>query len=224
MTDANIVIEDLVGLNKIVKTVKISGQLDESNVDEKIQVIYKIFEATPKGVNIIFDLEGLDYMNSKSIGYLTDLYGKVTESGGTVAIAKAKPNIADILQVVGLTQLIKTFDSTEEAKKYISESATVAPATPAPAPVAAPAPAPVTPAPTPAPAPAAPTPSPVTPEPAVTTPAAPAPAPVAAPAPTPEITITPAPAAPTPAPVTPAPTPVAAPATPAAPTPTTPQN
>jgi len=132
MTEANIVIEDITGLNKIVKNIHISGQLDESNVDEKIQSIYKIFETTPKGVNIIFDLENLDYMNSKSIGYLTDLYGKVTENGGSVAIAKPKPNITDILQVVGLTQLIKIFDSLEEAKKFITESGTVAAAVPTP--------------------------------------------------------------------------------------------
>lgn len=162
MTDANIVIEDVTGLNKVVKNVHISGQLDESNVDEKIKDIYKIFEATPKGVNLIFDLENLDYMNSKSIGYLTDLYGKVTENGGTVAIAKAKPNITDILQVVGLTQLIKTFDSVDEAKKYIGESATTA-ATTTPAPVQTPvaqaAPAVVTPTATPV-APSAPAPTP----------------------------------------------------------------
>lgn len=123
MTESNIVIEDTPLNGKTVKTVHFSGQLDESNVDEKIQIIYKIFESTPKGVNLILDLENLDYMNSKSIGYLTDLYGKITEGGGTVAISKPKPNITDILQVVGLTQLIKTFDNPEEAKKYISENA-----------------------------------------------------------------------------------------------------
>ncbi|MCX6734962.1 MAG: STAS domain-containing protein [Candidatus Peregrinibacteria bacterium] len=185
MTEANIVIEDIAGLNKVVKHVHISGQLDESNVDEKIQAIYKIFETTPKGVNIIFDLENLDYMNSKSIGYLTDLYGKVTESGGTVAIAKPKPNITDILQVVGLTQLIKTFDSIEEAKKYISDSATVpvvAPAPAAPAPVTTPAPVAVETPVVPAPAPA------ISVAPAIVeTPAAPAPT-----APAPSVTTTPA--------------------------------
>lgn len=175
MTEANIVIEDIAGLNKVVKNIRISGQLDESNVDEKIQTIYKIFETNPKGVNIIFDLENLDYMNSKSIGYLTDLYGKVTENGGTVAIAKAKPNITDILQVVGLTQLIKTFDSGEEAKKYISETATtvaapVATPTPTPTPTVETVAAPVA---TPTPAPAA-----VIPEIVITTPA-PTPTPVA---------------------------------------------
>ncbi len=205
MTESSIVIEELTGLNKAVKNIRISGQLDESNVDEKIQVIYKIFETTPKGVNMIFDLENLDYMNSKSIGYLTDLYGKVTESGGTVAIAKPKPNITDILQVVGLTQLIKTFDSMEEAKKYINEngSATTEAAIPT---------APVTPVIT---TPVVTTPAPVTP--VVTTTATP----VVTTIPAPTTPITPAPVAPvipttpmaTTTPVTPAPV-IPTPATP----------
>jgi anti-anti-sigma factor len=200
MTEANIVIEDIAGLNKVVKNIRISGQLDESNVDEKIQTIYKIFETNPKGVNIIFDLENLDYMNSKSIGYLTDLYGKVTENGGTVAIAKAKPNITDILQVVGLTQLIKTFDSGEEAKKYISETATT---------VAAPV---ATPTPTPTPTPVATTPTQTTPVEAVVTPVStptPTPTPTVETVAAPVATPTPAPAAVIPEIVitTPAPTP-----------------
>lgn len=113
MTEANIVIEDL---SADLKLVKIQGQLDESNVDEKIQVVYKLVEDPTKKTSIIFDLEALDYMNSKSIGYLTDIYGKVTESGGKMAIAKAKANIMDILQVVGLTQLIQAYDTLDAAK------------------------------------------------------------------------------------------------------------
>lgn len=149
MTEANIEIENAQINGKIIKIVHIVGQLDESNVDEKIQEIYKLIEANPKGLNLIFDLGNLEYMNSKSIGYLTDLYGKITESGGTVVIAQPKPNIADILQVVGLTQLIKNFGSLDEAKNFLSTQSTasttapvVAAPTPAvPAPPVAPAPA-----------------------------------------------------------------------------------
>ena len=138
MTEATITIEVLAeGLT----VAHISGQLDESNVDEKIQEIYKVVEANPKGLNLIFDLENLEYMNSKSIGYLTDLYGKITESGGKVAIVKAKPNVVDILQVVGLTQLIKTYNSTEEAKAEMQTGGQpVVEAPAAPAPVETPAP------------------------------------------------------------------------------------
>lgn len=99
-----------------VKLIKIAGQLDESNVDEEAKKIYDLIEQNPKNLNLILDLEGLEYMNSKSIGYLTDWYGKVFENSGKVVIAKAKPNILDILEVVGLTQLIKNYSSVEEAK------------------------------------------------------------------------------------------------------------
>lgn len=117
MTDVRITIEDLPNdANKNIKVIHIGGQLDESNVDEKIQEIYKLLEANPQNLSLVFDLENLEYMNSKSIGYLTDIYGKVTEGGGKVTLAKARPNIADILQVVGLTQLIQSFDSIEAAK------------------------------------------------------------------------------------------------------------
>ncbi|MBI2453803.1 hypothetical protein HYV58_01340, partial [Candidatus Peregrinibacteria bacterium] len=43
-------------------------------------------------------------------------YTKLTEKKGGVVIAIARPNILDILQVVGLTQLITSVATVEEAK------------------------------------------------------------------------------------------------------------
>lgn len=147
MTEVNITINDIQSNNPglTLKSVVIQGQLDESNVDEKIKDVYKVIESNPKNLGLIFDFEGLEYMNSKSIGYLTDLYGKISENGGGVAVAKARPNILDILQVVGLTQLIPALDSTDLAKNKLEtdftqkNGTTVAPATPAPAATTAPA-------------------------------------------------------------------------------------
>jgi stage II sporulation protein AA (anti-sigma F factor antagonist) len=121
MAEATILIEDLPvkDPNSKAKLITISGQLDESNVDTKAKEIYQLLETTQGKLSFIFDLAGLDYMNSKSIGYLTDWYGKITERGGKVLIAHAKPNIKDILQVVGLTQLIQMFESLDEAKTLI---------------------------------------------------------------------------------------------------------
>ncbi len=133
MTEATMLIEDVASTDtsKIIKQVIFSGQLDESNIDEKSQTIYQLITQFPKGLNLIFDFEKLEYMNSKSIGYLTDWYGKVTEGGGHLVITKAKPNIVDILSVIGLTQLIPMFGSLDEAK-FSLLNATPAPATPAP--------------------------------------------------------------------------------------------
>ncbi|MBN1494239.1 STAS domain-containing protein [Candidatus Peregrinibacteria bacterium] len=121
-TPASITIEDVESTTQgvVVKLVKFSGQLDESNVDEKAQQIYQLIESNPTNLNLIFDFEELEYMNSKSIGYLTDWYGKVYENGGKIVIAKTRPNILDILQVVGLTQLIKTYPTIDEAKFAIT--------------------------------------------------------------------------------------------------------
>ncbi|MCC7432606.1 STAS domain-containing protein [Candidatus Peregrinibacteria bacterium] len=118
MTEININIEDISMStpDKVAKLITFNGQLDETNVDEKAKTIYAVIEQNPKNLNLLFDFENLVYMNSKGIGYLTDWYGKITEGGGKVVIAKARPNILDILDVVGLTQLIKCFTTIDEAK------------------------------------------------------------------------------------------------------------
>lgn len=118
MTQVNITIEDIPATTQgqIAKTVKFQGQLDESNVDEKAKIIYALIEQNPQNLYLLMDFEELEYMNSKSIGYLTDWYGKVTEGKGRIVIAKARSNILDILQVVGLTQLINCYNTLDEAK------------------------------------------------------------------------------------------------------------
>jgi len=118
MTFANITIEDLASAqaDKTIKIVKISGQLDESNVDDQSKVIYDLITATPQNLHLLFDFSELEYLNSKAIGYLTDWYGKVMAVGGSIAIAQAPENIVDILNVVGLTQLITCHLTLDEGK------------------------------------------------------------------------------------------------------------
>ncbi|KKR06983.1 MAG: hypothetical protein UT33_C0006G0059 [Candidatus Peregrinibacteria bacterium GW2011_GWC2_39_14] len=138
MTEVNITIEDVqTGKeNTFVKLVTIAGQLDESNVDEKSTMIYELISKTPANLSLIFNLENLEYMNSKSIGYLTDWYGKISSANGKMVIVKAKPNVADVLQVVGLTQLIPIFNSLEEAKFAVLNDTPATPEAPAAAPQA----------------------------------------------------------------------------------------
>lgn len=122
MAQIIITVEDIPATtaDKKLKLVKFAGQLDESNVDEKAKGIYDLMNATPQGLFLIFDFEKLEYMNSKSIGYLTDWYTKLSEKKGGIVIANARPNILDILQVVGLTQLIKCVPTVEEAKASVN--------------------------------------------------------------------------------------------------------
>src|SRR3989338_3155143 len=123
MTYANISIEDLASdhADPVLKIVHVSGQLDESNVDDQSKNIYQLIEANPKNLFLIFDFSQLEYLNSKAIGYLTDWYGKISAEGGKISIAMAKDNITDILSVVGLTQLIPCYLTLDEAKLGIMQ-------------------------------------------------------------------------------------------------------
>lgn len=121
MADIQYTFSDLIttSTQKQVKVITLEGQLDESNVDTFAPKVYELIEQNPTGMNFIFDVEKLSYMNSKSIGYVSDWYSKLTEKGGKLVIAKPASNIKDILNVVGLDKIIPLAQTLEEAKSYL---------------------------------------------------------------------------------------------------------
>lgn len=103
------------------KLITIIGALDESNIDTQAQNFYKLIEQFPKKLYLLFDLAKLDYMNSKTIGYITDWSEKIKNGGGKMVIANAPQNILDILDTVGITAFIPAYPSKEEATKHLFE-------------------------------------------------------------------------------------------------------
>lgn len=103
------------------KLITIIGALDESNIDTQAQNFYKLIEQFPKKLFLLFDLAKLDYMNSKTIGYITDWSEKIKTGGGKMVIANAPQNILDILVTVGITAFIPAFPTKEEALKHLFE-------------------------------------------------------------------------------------------------------
>ncbi len=105
--------------NTLTKVIKPIGNLDESNVDKLSKQIYTIIEKHPDNLNLIFDLTELRYMNSKTVGYLTDWYQRINDGGGKIIISGASNNILEILRNIGLHEFIETYTTFEEAKKHI---------------------------------------------------------------------------------------------------------
>ena len=101
---------------RLMKLVEFTGQLDESNVDATAPTLYTLIEESPNGTSFIYDFANLTYLNSKSIGYLSDWYQRIFSKGGTLVIARARENIIDILRTVGLDHLIKLYFTLDEAK------------------------------------------------------------------------------------------------------------
>lgn len=136
MSDIQITFQDLTLGTRSAKLVIFVGQLDETNVDHEAKQIYQVITEMAEPV-LLLDFSGLEYMNSKSIGYVTDWFTQASAKNGSISIIGPKPNILDILKVVGITQIITVYNTLEEAKTALGGAAAAAPSAPAsPAPEA----------------------------------------------------------------------------------------
>lgn len=102
-----------------VFVIQFKGELDESNIDNTAKEVYKLLDESAAGMPVIFDFAELGYMNSKSIGYLSDWYTRLGEKGSELLVANAPENILDILQTVGLDNFIRLLPTMAEAKNAI---------------------------------------------------------------------------------------------------------
>ncbi|QQR83129.1 STAS domain-containing protein [Candidatus Peregrinibacteria bacterium] len=122
MADVQIQIQDALFGDKAGKVVRFAGQLDETNVDEEAKKIYQVVDQSELPY-IMLDFGELTYMNSKSIGYLTDWYTRIAEKGGMIVVAQPQPNILDILKVVGITQIVSVYETIEAASQALAAGA-----------------------------------------------------------------------------------------------------
>ena len=91
-----------------------TGELDETNADNTFKSVYdQIWEFN--GKKIIFNLAGLKYLNSKSIGYIADVFSNIEDTDGKMYITNCSEGVKDILELVGITTIIPTVDREKEA-------------------------------------------------------------------------------------------------------------
>lgn len=90
------------------------GELDETNADKTFTSIYNaIGDFT--GKKIIFNLVGLKYLNSKSIGYIADIFSNVEDGNGSMYLTNMSEEVKDTLELVGITTIITVTDTEEQA-------------------------------------------------------------------------------------------------------------
>ena len=96
-----------------------SGELDETNADKTFKNIYDEI-GDFGGKKILFNMNGLKYLNSKSIGYIADVFSNIEESDGKMCISHCSDGVKDILELVGITTIIPTVDTDEEAMSELA--------------------------------------------------------------------------------------------------------
>ncbi len=64
---------------------------------------------------LVFNLSGLDYMDSAGLGELVGAYTTVANSGGSLGLLKVKGRALDLLQMTRLATLFQLFDDEDTA-------------------------------------------------------------------------------------------------------------
>lgn len=91
-----------------------SGELDETNADKTFTSIYEeIWDFSWK--KILFNLAGLKYLNSKSIGYIADVFSNIEDNEWQMYISNCDDGVKDVLELVGITTIIPTVEEEKEA-------------------------------------------------------------------------------------------------------------
>jgi anti-anti-sigma factor len=89
-------------------------ELDETNADNTFKDIYEqIGEFENK--KIIFNMSGLKYLNSKSIGYIADVFSNIEDNEWEMYISNCDEGVKDVLELVWITTIIPTVDTETEA-------------------------------------------------------------------------------------------------------------
>jgi len=89
-------------------------ELDETNADNTFKDIYEQIGGF-ENKKIIFNMSGLKYLNSKSIGYIADVFSNIEDNEWEMYISNCDEGVKDVLELVWITTIIPTVDTEEEA-------------------------------------------------------------------------------------------------------------
>ncbi len=100
--------------------VSLAGELDHHSAKEVKEMVEEIIKN--RGVkNLIFDFRKLSFMDSSGIGVVIGRYKLISAMGGSVKIVSQNRIIDRLLTMSGVTKLIPTFPTPEEALTTMQE-------------------------------------------------------------------------------------------------------
>ncbi len=95
----------------------VRGFLDAHTFEELEKAINDIFE---EGIyKLVVDLAGLDYISSAGAGVFIGAIGTAQENDGNIILMKPSPNVKEVFDLLGLSQIFTFRDSRDEAAKAL---------------------------------------------------------------------------------------------------------
>ncbi|MFN7181460.1 MAG: STAS domain-containing protein [Planctomycetota bacterium] len=111
---ARITIENSV-LSNNVNMITLKGSLDAHAAEELRTFLGRLYEN--KKYNLIYDLSNIDYISSAGVAVILDSYNTATDNNGNVVILNPSKMARDVLNMIGVTQIVQCVNTKEEALK-----------------------------------------------------------------------------------------------------------
>jgi anti-anti-sigma factor len=97
-----------------VAVVSVSGRLALGGDTEKLDsATTKLLEQGT--TSFVFDISGLDYVDSSGVGMLVSCLTKIKKAGGVMKVAGASPRIRRIFSMTGVESMMSLYDSVAAA-------------------------------------------------------------------------------------------------------------
>ncbi|GMA99208.1 anti-sigma F factor antagonist [Pelosinus sp. IPA-1] len=101
-------------LKRGVLLVRVEGELDMHVAAEFRQKVDNALETS--GVQkVLFNLQGVDFIDSSGLGVLLGRYKKISGLGGVMSATQIQPQVSQIFELSGLLKIIKLYHSEKEA-------------------------------------------------------------------------------------------------------------
>ncbi|MDW7652029.1 MAG: anti-sigma F factor antagonist [Bacillota bacterium] len=98
--------------------VRMDGELDHHAADGiRGKIDKKLAHSEIK--NVIFNFEGVDFMDSSGLGMVLGRYKQVIQKGGKVLACSLRPRVQRVFDLAGLESKIPVFASEQDALKNV---------------------------------------------------------------------------------------------------------
>lgn len=101
-------------LNGGIRLIKLIGALDMTGT-YSIEIEF-VRQCAGDNVRVLVDLSKVNYLSSIGIPMLINTAKSVTSRGGKFALLNPQQNVADVLDIVGIREIIPIFTDLESAK------------------------------------------------------------------------------------------------------------
>lgn len=104
-------------VRKDVCVLSLEGFLDAHTFEQLDTTISDLFE---KGIyKVVADLKGVEYISSAGAGVFIGSLATAQESGGNIILLSPTPNVREVFDLLGLSQIFTILDNADEAMKAV---------------------------------------------------------------------------------------------------------